>query len=548
MPSRLEPPHDPAGIDAAAHRRVLLLVAALTATMLVLVAQSQIYDTNFYLLWEATALLLGDHPYRDFFEWGAPLPAYLSAGMQLVFGYRLIGEFLMHWLFITAGVVISFHVGLRLSRSIGASLVMFALALPIVAFTPTYHYSKLFFFPVAIWLSWRYMDRPSPRRGAIFGLTTAAAFLFRHDYGVYIGFASLAAFLLARLAVPDSRRAASMLADAAAYAAAVAVIVLPWMIVVHVNEGFGEYIRLRAFLYERPSTTLVYPSLFMWDPVEVLASWVRAPESPVAAANAALWLRQVGLMVPIVLLGTALLEWRRDRRGSGTVSRDVWRMMLAGAVLAVVASALFREPPYVVVSAPLTAALSARFLTGTGALARSVTIAIVLLSGVAAVIWTRDSPIYRPSELPRSVSRAFDRLLTSPPEPAESDGTPSPLLRYLRDCSTPGDRLIVTGSTPFQVLYYARRAPAGGHIFWRQRWRRDPAYEQQSLAMLQRQSVPFAFSTNDPVLEDFKFYPKIWEYLEENYVELQGTKGNVLVDRRRQPTRTFEPGGYPCFR
>jgi len=235
------------------------------------------------------------------------------------------------------------------------------------------------------------------------------------------------------------------------------------------------------------------------------------------------------------------------RRGDA-VPLDVWRMLFAGAYLAVVASALFREPEYVVVTAPLTAAVSARLLAVPGALRRAVAVGLVLLTGIAAVVWTQESPIYRPSEYRRSVSRAFQRLLASPPVPAESDGAPSPLLRYLRDCSAPGDRLIVTGSTPFQVLYYARRAPAGGHIFWRQRWRRDPAYEQQSLAMLRRQSVPFAISTNDPVLEDFKFYPKIWEYLTENYVELEGTKGNVLVDRRRQPSGTFEPGGFPCFR
>jgi hypothetical protein len=202
----------------------------------------------------------------------------------------------------------------------------------------------------------------------------------------------------------------------------------------------------------------------------------------------------------------------------------------------------------VVVTAPLTAAVSARFLAVHRPLRRTVTLALVLLTGVAAVVWTQDSPIYQPSEYRRSLSRAFERLLASPPVPAGSDGVVYPLLQYLRDCSRPGDRLIVTGSTPFHVSYYARRGPAGGHIFWRQGWRRDPVREQQSLQMLQRQSVPFAYSTNDPVLEDFKTYPRIREYLLEHYVELAGTGGNVLVDRRRQPTGTFEPGGFPCFR
>lgn len=538
----------PAGLHPATHRHVLLLVAALTAVVLVVAAQSQIYDTNFYLLGEATSLLAGDHPYRDFFEWGAPLAAYLSAGMQVVVGYRLIGEFLTQWTFIVAGVVISFHLGLRLSRSIAASLVMFAITLVILAYTPTYHYSKLFFFPATVWLAWRYLDRPGPFRSAVFGATTAVAFLFRHDYGVYIGFAAVAAFALARVAVPETRRVKSILADGGAYAAAVAIVLAPWLVVVQMNEGLVDYVGLRIVQYERPSDRFVYEALLRLDPVGALTSWLRAPTSGRAAENGAVWLRQMALVVPILLLSSAALQLWRSRRRSEVVQPDTWRMALAGAFLVVVASALYREPAYVAVAAPLTAALAARYLVGTGRAQRGCAIGLLFLAGVAAIAWTQDSPLFRPSEIPRSVSEAFGRLLASPPMPAESSGTPSPLLQYLRDCSAPGDRLLVTGSTPFQVNYYARRPIAGGHLFWRQRWRSDPAREQQSMKLLLRQSVPFAFSTNDPVLDDFKAYPRIREYLVKNYVELEGSRGRLLVDTRRQPTGTFGSTGFPCFR
>ena len=50
------------------------IAAVLTAAVLVLHAGDQIYDSNLLHLFEATALLAGDHPYRDFYEWGAPLP------------------------------------------------------------------------------------------------------------------------------------------------------------------------------------------------------------------------------------------------------------------------------------------------------------------------------------------------------------------------------------------------------------------------------------------------------------------------------------------
>jgi hypothetical protein len=138
--------------------------------------------------------------------------------------------------------------------------------------------------------------------------------------------------------------------------------------------------------------------------------------------------------------------------------------------------------------------------------------------------------------------------MASPPIPAGSTGDPAPHIEYLRDCTVAGDRIFVTGSTPFQVGYYTRRPPAGGHIFWRQRFLRDPAREQQSLEMLQRQSVPFAISTNDPVLKDLEVYPRVHEYMAKHYVEVEGFNGNLLVDGRRQPTGTFGPAGLPCFR
>jgi len=70
----------------------------------------------------------------------------------------------------------------------------------------------------------------------------------------------------------------------------------------------------------------------------------------------------------------------------------------------------------------------------------------------------------------------------------------------------------------------------------------------QSLALLQKQSVPFAFSTTDPVMDDFKSYPKIREYLLQHYMELEGSEGMLLVDTRRKPTGTFAALGFPCFR
>lgn len=605
--------------DHITHRAFLVVVAALTVVVLILTADSQIYDTNYYLLSEATSILAGDHPYRDFYEWGALLAAYLSAGAQILVGHRLIGEFALQWLFIVAGVVLSFRVGLRLSGSVAASLAMVPFVLVILAYTPTYHYSKLFFFPLTIWLAWQYMDGPTALRGGVFGLMTALAFLFRHDYGVYIGFASVVAFALARVTVPASRRLECLLRDSAAYVGVVAVVLAPWLVVVQMSEGLIEYARMRAAMYEEPADRVVYSALLTLNPARQLLPEPPPPPTPAVVGffwkpetneaqqrqlerqvglrlladrdsrgrlryevanvydlglfaldpyitdgsgfewdrleelrdglpthdNTALWLEQMSLLVPMLLLLSAAVGFWRSRYRSDTPLRaDACRMLLAGSFLALVDASLFRQPSYMTTVAPVTAALSARFLAARSLTVRSGAIVALLLTSFAAFVWTRDSVIYRPSQFAHSVSQAFKQLWPSPPV----DGSPSQSLRYLYQCTVPGDRLLVTGSTPYQVSYYAQRPFAGGHLFWNEGWRSDPLHQQQLLALIERQSVPFAFSTHDPVMEEFKRYSKIWQYLEDNYLEVEGFQGRLLIDKRRQPTGTFGPTALPCFR
>lgn len=533
----------------ATRRRFLVYVAVLTALTLLLSAHSQIYDTNFYFLWEATSILAGDNPYVDVYDMGSPLVAYLSAGAQLLVGYRLIGEFVTQWLFIVAGVAIAFDLGLRLSRSTAAVLVMCPVTLIVLAYTPTYHYPKLFFFPLILWVAWRYMERPSIQGSAALGLTTAIAFLFRHDYGVYLGFASVVALAL-RVPMAAPRRLTTVIRDAGAYAAAVAVVILPWAAIVHRYEGLAEYVQVRAALYERPERGFVYSTILQLNPFETLSTWLWEPGSAAAAALAAAWLQQIVLLVPVLLLYAGAMELWRAGRGAGARRVDASRMLLAGAFLAVVDSALLQEPSYLTVVGPLTAALGARFVAGTSGPRRVCAAAILVFAGVTAVLWTRESALFRPSELTRSVPRAFELLLASPPVSAAGslDGNPALSLRYLHDCTASGDRILVTGSTPYQVAYYARRPIAGGQLYWRHRWRADPRHEEQALALLQHQSVPFAFSTDDPFLDDFRHYPRIREYLVKHYVALEGSNGRVLIDTRRRPTGTFGSLGFPCFR
>jgi hypothetical protein len=258
--------------------------------------------------------------------------------------------------------------------------------------------------------------------------------------------------------------------------------------------------------------------------------------------SATLWLMEMGLLVPLALLTTAVWNLWSARRRASAVPHDTWLMLFAAVYLGAVEAGILRQPSYVEVVMPLAAALTMPFLVG-GNRARQACAGIAMVLTVyAAFIKAHRSTLFSdPHRVVRSAGSTAARLTELPPEYNET-------LSYLRVCSSPGDHLLVAGYTPLHVSYYAQRPVAGGHMMWHYGWRSDPAHEAESLSLLQRQSVPFAFSSSDPVLTELARYPRISAYIRENYVEIEGTNGTLLVDRRRSPTRSYGPRGLPCFR
>lgn len=81
---------------------------------------------------------------------------------------------------------------------------------------------------------------------------------------------------------------------------------------------------------------------------------------------------------------------------------------------------------------------------------------------------------------------------------------------------------------------------------WHHGWRSDPAHQRQSLTLIEHASVPFAFSTDDPILDGFRRYPDIRAYIQGHCQAIVGT-GLLLVDTRRTPAGRFGALGFPCF-
>ena len=552
-----------------AHWMPYAVVGVLTLAVLMYGVVEQLFDTNFLFVWQGTALLAGDHPYRDFYEMGSPLTTLMSAGMQWAVGYRLIGEFLIHWTFIVAGVVISFHLARRLSHSVWASLTTTLIAIAIIAATPTYHFPKLFFYPVAVWVMWWYMEAPSVRRAAAVGVVTAAAFLFRHDHGLYIGMGAVLAFVLARVIHPASRAWRSSAREVVAFIVAAAVSLLPWAILVQRNEGLIEYIQARA-AWGRTQEPSGFPYLVLRD---LNAASIIAADGLPSRGAAEHWLLQLTLLLPFMVLARVARVFIAQRRNEQAVSLETARAIITAALAVIVAIRLFREDSYFVVVLTLSTALGAQLLAGPGqSAARAwrivqplLAVSTLVVTCVAVTGYVAAWDLLKPSEA-RELGPTFRQLLTTPPidalQPADKARSVQPAewlasdadvrltlaLRYLHDCTHDGDHILVTGSTPYQVGYYTERPIAGGHLEWHQGWLSDPPHARQSLMLLRTQSVPFAVSTHDPVLDDLRDYPDIRRYFQENYVPLEGSGGLLLVDRRRHATGHFGAIGFPCFR
>ncbi len=566
-------------------RSLYVLVGLLTSALLLYTVVEQIVDANFQVLWEVTNMLAGDHPYRDFFLTGWPLETVLSLVVQWLVGYRLIGEYLVHWIFIVAGIVIGFHLALRLSRSATASLALIPVTMLSLAPAATVHFPKLFFYPLAVLVAWRYLDSPSAGSAAVAGLVTAVAFLFRHDHGVFIGMAFVCAFVLARAAVPSSRAVPAMCREAAAYAAVAALILMPWAVVVHLNEGVPEFMRTRAEwggVWVPPSGS-PFDALWVINPLRIvqgidLTTWrLRDGEDLI-------WLVQLTLLLPALALLSVGLELVGGRGRGRLMTPDTCAVILLAGLSTFVMSRLGREESYYVVVLPLSIALGARLLAGrpvepvgseTAArlvwarrgwwIVWRILAGGVLLITMIAAFGRVDRDLFSPSELDE-LRRTYRLLFSSPPmdayQPAEeaqqldwagwqasnSDTRQKIMIRYMHDCARETDRILVTGSTPYHVGYFVERPLAGGQMQWHHRWRSDPVHETQALALIRRESVLFAFSTHDPVLADFKAYPRILAYLQDHYVEIDGSGGLLLADKRRQASGRFGRLGFPCFR
>ena len=241
----------------------ILAVAAVFVVALLLrwTTLSSVTGDDHYLLWAATNFLNGDRPLRDFVELGAPLYWAMSALGQVVTGHRIIGEVGLGTLLVAFAFAVSFHLAWRASGSLLLSVGLTALALLVMTQRELYNYTKLFIYPLGLWLCWRYIDRPTPLRAGLLALGVAAAWGYRHDHGAYMGVGAAAAVLAAHWRDGPRRVAVGWLR----FGVALVVLLAPYLLYIQANEGIVHYIQERVHLARVIDATSRRPVRFSVD-------------------------------------------------------------------------------------------------------------------------------------------------------------------------------------------------------------------------------------------------------------------------------------------
>jgi hypothetical protein len=270
------------------------------------------------------------------------------------------------------------------------------------------------------------------------------------------------------------------------------------------RDGVGQAARVAGLTV----LCLIAQRALLRDPLQARLGDVAAPTAILGA-----WL--LAHLLPRRASGLAKppAAWRRYLRPAGRVAR----LLLALIVLAATASS-------VAMIGRLGAKLeSAAVLAGPGAMAQNFRETVVRL---------KTSP---PLEAPDGISAARQALA-----------------RYVRACTAPTDRLLVTWFAP-ELYYYTDRAFAAGQLFWFDGYHDSPAEQARTVEILRQQSVPIIIDRTRRA-HSLQAFEQVKAYVDDHYY-LAGTSGfgeldtiyRILVRRDLAAVGIDRQLSLPCF-
>lgn len=515
------------------------------------------FDNDHFLYYlRAKQVAHGERPLRDFSDAGLqgawPALTYeVPALAQRLGGETLLSEAVLCIVLIAVALVLTF-----LSAAQWAGIPT-ALAVTLVSLffgAKLYGYSKLLIFAGACALFFCYARRPDTRRIALLALWSAVAFLFRHDFLVYL--VAPVAVLAGVMAWPDWRQ---LLRQALVYGGLVTVLLAGPLYSVQHFVGIRTYVEESAAMSRREAERTHIPT------PSFKATPGGARDFLTDEDNAAAFVYFVAWAIP--LLALAGIPFAREV--GGLTRRQVRAVVAATAILALALdysflrgnlSARFGDlgAPVAVLAAWV---FTARSRSGGGRVATAaaavVCLASVLISADALGSVTRELDTTGLSDSVGKVERRFiaaaGELRALPASvPLDEQGRRD-VVAYLRECTRPDDRVLVLASTP-EIATFANRAFAAGEPTFTPGFYTSEADQRRMLQRLARQSVPVVVTEAEGVYQEdlAPEFPLVDEYVRTFYEpvgELPGLRERpmrVLV-RRQRVGHPWDATGWPCF-
>jgi hypothetical protein len=529
-------------------------------------------DDHFFYAVRGWQILFGDLPVRDFVDHGAPLHYYVAAAVQAIGGRGTLSELVFCALALSAGAAATCLLAARASGSLAVG----ALAgLAQILLEPRfYNYPKIVVYAAAIPALWAFADRPTAFRRFLVAAVIAVGFLFRHDHGVFVT-GSMAVLVALLRGIPWRQR----LRHIAVCGALALALLAPYLVFVQVNGGLAPYLS-QAFAWaahDRQRAGVEWPSLWGESVGDAQSAGVVA----LLRENRVAWLYYVELAIPLLALvvlastpGVARSGWPQAQAKIGAVA--VLGMLLNAGFLRSPLEARLADPsvPHLVALAWLCG-LTGRLLFRREpfwrwpprrmAAVAGLLLLAVAMAGVVGVTLTaglgarlRNAALTEGIDLAQVRAERVREALgaTWPLEAWVSREQPGVLrlTYYLRDCTSPGDRVLVQDYLP-QVIALAQRGFAGGHADLRPGFFETPEAQRLVIERLRRQSVPVVVLGGADDYGAFRFsFPIVAAYLDERY-EVIGDRAlddrfavTVLASRSAAPTGRYAPLDLPCFR
>jgi hypothetical protein len=508
-------------------------------------------DQYMHLAW-ARQLLDGALPGRDFWEPGMPLAIALSAAVQAYSpGPFSEGVMSMTALALAAGATC--FVVARASGSMTAAIA--AALLQLVLHPRFYSYPKIVVPAVAMLLLYSCVRRPAAANVLLLAAWVVVGFLLRHDLGVIAAMAVLTG--LGTLAVPASAR----LRAAGQFVGAGLLLVMPYLLYLQWAEGLVEHVRVGLEFGRADAHQLL---LWTLPPLPRLDALAGPDVSTEAAAQLLFWLTHMA----IAALSILTIRRRHDP--------TLFPLLVATLTFTIAYRLVILRHPIVsrlpdlasvvalavgwCTASLLTHARTRWRVAPASALAGAAAVPLLVLPFIGGSVALGrigdeldETQLLRGLNGVRSQARGVIEAATHPDWDAYWPAGDVPLLvRYLRECTNPDHKTLLTWSAP-EFYYFARRPFAAGHALLLPGSFASEADQRRMLQRLEREFVPVVL-VNDSRRDEFdRAFPMVASYVRERYdvrgsvVIKDGSRVEIAARRELAWDGTFADEQWPCM-